>query len=168
MNEPPPSFKNQISRQTIAVLLVAVDTLTHGGTAVANSALQNDSRRIIRIDLNRGNLLVDRALRRTDALTLRFLTCLALVEFCTFWGGQSNDGKATTRAIRKIADLEKGAPAWGTGFASKLAASEELRSLDKLPIFGTKSSAGPFELFTFEANLRSPSDVAGWQPKGGA
>ena len=142
-----------------------VDELNRGGTAVARSA-QKDGARTIRIDLNRGHVLVSRALHRADSLTIRFFAGLSLVEFCGYWE-RSRDGKATHKALLELCGCRPEQRLFGSGLASQLAASPALQTIDKLPIFGLGNESGPFPLFALDAKLRTPSDVAGWSSEPG-
>jgi hypothetical protein len=134
-------------------------------TAVAHSRLIN-GQRIIRIGLCQNHLLVSRALQRTDALTVRFLTALALIEFCQFWAN-ARDGASVCRELRKLAGFAPSENAFGSAFASRLSISETMRTIDALAIFGRSPEHGPHELFSFEAAQRSPSDVTNWRSKNG-
>lgn len=133
-----------------------------GATGSARSGLCADGRRGIRIWLAPAHLLVSRALHRADALTIRFLVGLALVEFCAFWVG-TRDGAAVTRAFKRLAGIPPGQQAWGSGFASRLACSEPLRVVDTLPIFSRSPQTGSFDLFTLTIEGRTPSDVPNWR-----
>jgi len=130
-------------------------------TGVARSALSDD-RRIIYIALYQSHLLVNRGLQRSDIVTIRFLVGLALSEFCAFWRGTC-DGAAVARALKKLAGFQPHEPAWGSGFASRLAICEPMRIVDGLPIFSHSPQSGPFDLFTFALEGRTPSDIRNWQ-----
>jgi hypothetical protein len=80
-------------------------------------------------------LLVKRALHRADTVTVRFLIGLSLVEYCLFWW-HASDGKGVTDALRQAAGYSLDERVWGSAFASRLANSDLLRSVDQLPIFG--------------------------------
>jgi hypothetical protein len=135
-----------------------------GATAVANSVLL-DGKRTIAVRLCSGHLLVSKALARADALTIRFLIALSLVEFCLFWSS-ARDGASVRNELKRLAGFTPGSQAWGTSFASGLAISEPLRIIDTLPIFGRTPESGPFTLFEFSAAMRSPSDVTNWARNG--
>ena len=159
-NPAPELIKFTLAPYSVDVVLCLVDELTRGGTAVARSA-QKDGARTIRIDLNRGHVLVAKALHRADSLIIRFFAGLALVEFCGYWE-RSRDGKATHKALLELCGCRPEQRLFGSGLASQLAASPALQTIDNLPIFGVRNESGPWSLFTLTAQLRVPSDVAGW------
>jgi hypothetical protein len=148
----------------IALELTAPNTTLDSATAIARSCLV-DGRRAIRIGLNASHLIVSRALHRADVVTIRFLVALSLVEF-TWFSSVSRDGSSVRRKLKELAGIEPGFNAYGSGFASRLAVSEVMRVIDGLPIFGREPQQGPFELFTFEAPMRSPTDNKGWRQNG--
>jgi hypothetical protein len=151
-----------ITNIAVTVKLKLVDELSTGGTAVARSALSKEGERRIRISLNRVHLLVSKALLRADSLLIRFLVSLSLTEFCWAWR-QSNDFRAVERALKQIAGMDEESKIFGTGFTSALAASDTLRVIDSLPIFGRSDEVGPFKLFDFTAPLSTPSNILGWR-----
>ena len=156
----PELIKFTLAPHSVAVVLCMVDELNRGGTAVARSA-QKDGARTIRIDLNRGHVLVAKALHRADSVTIRFFAGLSLVEFCGYWE-RSRDGKATHKAFLELCGCRPEQRLFGSGLASQLAASPALQTIDNLPIFGVRNESGPWSLFTLTAQLRTPSDIAGW------
>ena len=129
--------------------------------------MERDGRRIIRVGLCKSHLLVSKALARADTMSIRFLVALSLVEFCLFWAS-ATDGRGITRALRHMAGYGPQERSWGSGFASRLAVSEPMRSLDTLPIFGPTAADGRHLLFELKAELRSPSDIRNWQLRNGA
>jgi hypothetical protein len=139
----------------------------NGATAIAHSYMERDGRRIIRVGLCKSHLLVSKALARADTMSVRFLVALSLVEFCLFWAS-ATDGRGITRALRHMAGYGPLERSWGSGFASRLAVSEPMRSLDTLPIFGPTPADGRHLLFELKAQLRSPSDIRNWQLRNGA
>jgi hypothetical protein len=108
------------------------------------------------------HLIVSRALHRSDSLIVRFLAGLALIEYCAFWRATS-DGSAVNRALKRLAGIEPREHAHGSGFASRLAASEAMRKIDTLPIFTKSPTSGPFDLFTLTIEGRTPSDIHNWR-----
>jgi len=139
----------------------------NGATAIAHSYMERDGRRIIRVGLCKSHLLVSKALARADTMSIRFLVALSLVEFCLVWAN-ATDGRGITRALRRMAGYGPQERSWGSGFASRLAVSEPMRSLDALPIFGPTPAEGRHLLFEFKAQLRSPSDIRNWRLRNGA
>jgi hypothetical protein len=138
-----------------------------GATAVAHSYMERDGRRIIRVALCKNQLLVCKALARADTLCIRFLVALSLVEWCLFWAS-ATDGRGITRALRHMAGYGPQERSWGSGFASRLAVSLPMRSVDAIPIFGATPVDGRHLLFEFQAELRSPSDIRNWRSSNGA
>jgi hypothetical protein len=151
-----------ITNISVTVKLKLVEELSTGGTAVARSALSEEGERRIRISLNRVHLLVSKSLLRADSLLIRFLVALSLTEFCWAWR-QSNDFRAVERALKEIAGMDEDSKIFGSGFTSALAASDPLRVIDSLPIFGREPKEGPHELFSFRAPLATPSNILGWR-----
>ena len=151
-----------ITNVMVTVKLKLVDELATGGTALAKSALSKEGGRRIRISLNRSHLLVSKSLLRSDSLLIRFLVAQSLTEFCWAWR-QSNDFRSVERALKWIAGMDEESKIFGTGFTSALAASDALRIIDSLPVFGRSGEAGPFELFAFTAPLATPSNILGWR-----
>jgi hypothetical protein len=137
---------------------------THGGaTAIAHSALdQQDGTRLIRVGLCSTHILVNRALRRADTVTIKFLIGLSLVEYTLYWF-RASDGKGVNDALREAAGYALDENVWGSGFASRLAISSLLRSIDALPIFGASPKAGPHIIGELRTVLRHPSDIPRWR-----
>ena len=151
----------------IAIILEVIDT-HHGSAVVANSTRVEKQRTIV-VKLCRSHPLVARSLANADALILRFLVGIALGEYCMFWG-QTSDGAAVRNALKKLAGFAAGDRAWGTQFASRLADCGAMKAVDALPVYSPMGEinspigeTGPFPLFTFEATLRSPSDIPRWR-----
>jgi hypothetical protein len=133
-----------------------------GAPVTARSGLYPNGGRGIRIWFDPAHLMVSRALHRSDSLTIRFLVGLALVEFCGFWSS-ARDGAATTRGLKRLANIQPQEYAFGSGFASRLASSEAMRVLDALPIFSRNPESEPFDLFALTIEGRSPSDIRNWR-----
>jgi hypothetical protein len=152
-----------IALRPVRITLELIDA-THGGaTAIAHSGLdQHDGTRIIRVGLCATHILVNRSLHRADTFAIRFLIGLSLVEFTIFWW-HSGDGRGVTAALRAAAGYAPDENAWGSGFASRLANSELLRSVDTLPIFGASPKSGRHPIGEFQAVLRHPSDIPRWR-----
>ena len=81
----PPVPQSRYGLLDVAIALQLQDA-PGNTTASARSGICADGSRGIRVWLCPAHLLVSRALHRADNLTIRFLTALALVEFCAFWG----------------------------------------------------------------------------------
>jgi hypothetical protein len=110
-----------------------------GATAIARSALV-EGKRTIRVGLYQEHLIVSKALARADALTVRFLIALSLVEFCAFWYA-ARDGASVRNELKRLSGFAAGDRAFGTAFASGLAISELMRAVDTLSIFGRSPQA---------------------------
>jgi hypothetical protein len=155
----PPSTATK--NYTIAVLLKVATSLPRPLEPVMiRSAIELDGQRVINVTLNGAHLLVSRSLKRADSLLLRFIISLAIVEYLQFWGN-APDGKPLRAAILRTAKIE-GEGYFGISLASKLAASELLRSLDSMPIFGPTPVSTTHTLFTFHATLMVESRTANW------
>ena len=111
--------------------------------------------------MNRSHLLISKSLQRADSLLIRFLVALSLTEFCWAWR-QSNDFRAVERALKQIAGMDAESKVFGSGFVSKLAASDAARHR-RIAVFGRGGEAGPFALFSFQAPLSTPSTILGWR-----
>jgi hypothetical protein len=149
--------------RSVRATLELIDASHGGATAIAHSALEEETAtRIIRVGLCSRHLLVDRALRRADTSTIKFLIGLSLVEYCLFWW-HASDGKGVTDALREIAGYSLDENAWGSGIASRLAISEFLRPVDQLPIFGASPKTGPHLIGELKAVTRHPSDIPRWR-----
>ena len=157
-----PASAPVITNVTVVVKMKLVDELSTGGTAIARSALSKESARRIRISLNKSHLLVSRALLRADSLLIRFLVSQSLTEFCWAWK-QSRDFKAIEQAFKRIAGMDEESRIFGSGFTSALAASDTMRVIDSLPIYGREPIDGPHELFSFTTPLFTPSNILGWR-----
>ena len=136
-----------------------------GSAVVAHSALIGGCRTIA-IKLNLNHPLVARSLTNSDTLAVRFMVGIALWEYVVFWGG-SHDGAAVRNALKKLAAYDSGAGIWGTAFASALAGCEAFEVVDTLPIYGAAAASGPFPLLSFEAVMKTPSDILRWGGKNG-
>jgi hypothetical protein len=123
---------------------------------------QQNGTRLIRVGLCSRHLLVDRALRRADTSTIKFLIGSALTEYALYWW-RASDGKGVTDALREIAGYSLDENAWGSGFASRMGNSDLLRPVDQLPIFGPSPKAGPHLIGEFKAVTRHPSDIPRWR-----
>ena len=149
-----------IELTTVVVTLEVIDE--HRGSAVVAHSALIDGRRCIAVKLHRSHELVARSLTNSDTLVVRFLVGISLAEYVLFWGG-SHDGGAVRNALKRLADYEPGGGIWGTAFSSAIANCESLDIIDGLPIYGANAAAsGPFELLTFEAVMKAPSDIARW------
>jgi hypothetical protein len=143
--------------------LELIDPPASSATAIARSDLSpDDGARLIRVGLRPAHLLVKRALHRADTLHLRFLVGISLVEYSLFWW-RATDGKGVTDALRQAAGYVPGENSWGSAFASRLAISELLLPIDRLPIFDPSPQAGPHILGTIKIVGRSPSDIPRWR-----
>jgi hypothetical protein len=152
-----------IAWRPVRITLELIDASHAGATAIAHSARdEQDSARIIRVGLCATHLLVNRSLHRADTFAIRFLIGLSLVEYSLFWWHVS-DGRGVTDALRQAAGYRSDERSWGSGFASRLAISELLRSVDTLPIFGASPKAGPHRIGEFKAVTRHPSDIPRWR-----
>jgi hypothetical protein len=157
-----PPVRVTISKQDIHVSLLMVQSITDGTAIVARSMLSPDGRsRCIVINLNRKHALVSKALSRADALLVRYLCAQSLSDF-SVWFKDRSDGRAVTRSLREICAVPKNSNFWGSSFVARLAACEALRAIDQLKIYGPMPEVGPFHLFDFQADLRSPSDIPSW------
>jgi hypothetical protein len=123
---------------------------------------QQDGTGLIRVGLCSRHLLVDRALHRADTVTIKFLIGLSLIEYIVFWW-RTHDGQGVTKALREAAGYAPDERAWGSAFASRLAISDFLRSVDQLPIFGANPQSGPHKLGELKAVLSHPSDIPRWR-----
>jgi hypothetical protein len=148
----------------IVVTLRLAGELPNAEPVRVRSVLGKGGERIIQLWLNAGHLVVSRSLTRADTLIIKFLLCLALAEYIGFWRGRArHDGGALREAIIQQAAIEP-ENFWGISLASRLCASELLRSLDTLPIFGPSPSQDSHTLFTLPAvRLRERSELPNWR-----
>jgi hypothetical protein len=150
-----------IATTNVQVRLLPIPALTDGAAVVARSVLDPDESRVILINLNRGHVLVARALIRADSLLVRHLCAQGLSDFCR-WFDDKRDGHAITGAIRSLCGIPRDAMLSQSAFSTRLATCEAFRSLDKIPIYGPSPKEGPFTLFGFMVALRHPSDIPNW------
>jgi hypothetical protein len=152
-----------IALRPVRLTLELIDA-THGGaTAIAHSGLDHqDGTRLIRVGLCSTHLLVNRALHRADSVIIKFLIGMSLVEYTIFWW-RTDDGQAVVKVLREMAGYASDERAWGSGFASRLAISGLLRSVDQLPIFGPSPQDGPHLIGELKAALKHPSDILRWR-----
>jgi hypothetical protein len=155
-----------IATTNVQVRLLPIPALTDGAAVVARSMLDPDESRVIVINLNRGHVLVTRALARADSLLIRHLCAQGLSDFCR-WFDDKRDGHAITGAIRSLCGIPRNAMLSQSAFSTRLATCEAFRTLDKIPIYGPRAKEGPFALFRFTVALRDPSDIPNWQVKHG-
>ena len=106
-----------------------------------------------------------RSLGNADSDVIRFLIGIALGEYVLFWGS-SHDGSGVRNALKRLAGVEPGAQIWGTTFASALANCEAMKVVDGLTIYSPMGEKGPHPLLTFEAMMKTPSDITKWRTKG--
>lgn len=152
-----------VALYTVVVMVRVVNELPKGEPVMVRSKRGAAGERSIHLWLNAGHLIVSRSLKRADTLVIRFLLCMAVAEYLNFWGNRF-DGRSLRDAITKLAGIE-GENFWGLTLASKLAGSELLRVLDRLPIFSPVPSEENFELFRLTVQLREYSDIRNWRPK---
>ena len=150
----------------VVVTLRLAGELPNGEPVRVRSVLGSGGERLIQLWLNAGHLIVSRSLARADTLLIKFLLCLALAEYVGFWQRKARyDGGALREAIIRLAAIEP-ENFWGISLASRLCASELLRSLDTLPIFGPSPSQEPYTLFALPAvRLRERSELPTWRPR---
>lgn len=148
----------------VSVIMQLVAELPNNEPIRVRSVLGTKGERNIHLSLNTNHLIVSRSLKRADTLLIRFLLCIALAEYLQFWG-RRHDGQSLRAAITKAAGIEP-EQYWGLTLATKLSASELLRSLDATPIFGPGPSEAVHTLFVLSAvRLRETSDMPNWRPR---
>jgi hypothetical protein len=158
-----PAIRVTIAEMDVLVRLLPVPVLADGAAVVARSVLELDGKsRGILIHLNRGHVLVARALSRADSLLIRYLIAQAIAAF-SVWFKERADGRAVTKALRSLCGIPRDAMLLNSAFVTRLSACEAFRSLDQLPIYGPSPKEGPFTLFSFRATLRTPSDIPNWK-----
>ena len=145
----------------VLITLQLVPELPRGEPVQIRSALGNGGERVIQLSLNAGHIIVSRSLKRADTLVVRFLLCLALPEYTVFWVN-SGDGRAVKAALVQAAGIEQ--ERGGIALASRLAATEFLRALDVIPIFGPAPSDQTHQLVTLPGVLLLVvSDIPNWR-----
>lgn len=145
----------------VLITLRLVPELPRGEPVQIRSALGKNGERVIQLSLNASHLMVSRSLKRADTLVVRFLLCLALAEYTGFWANR-RDGRAVKAALVQAAGIqpERG----GIALASRLAATEFLRALDVIPIFGPAPSDQTHQLVTLRGvPLLAVSDIPNWR-----
>jgi hypothetical protein len=147
----------------VLITLRLVAELPRGEPVQIRSALGKNGERVIQLSLNASHLMVSRSLKRSDTLIVRFLLCMALAEYTGFWANR-RDGRAVKAALVQATGLqsERG----GIALASSLAATEFLRALDVIPIFGPDPSDQTHQLVTLPGvPLLVMSDIPNWRAR---